>query len=267
MTDERNEEGWWREGRRQVRRQKAGREGEGTGEERRAEAGGRGARRAGGHDGCGEAHGAEGFTADFAEYTPGMEQGDFGIRFLSDARRIPPPLDTRSGLLVAGTNRSDDLFMYIYRPVTELTPGQRYRVDLEITFATNVPADCVGVGGSPGEGVLIKAGATNVVPAKRTENNLVVTNIDKGNQGRNGREMIVIGDFSGGGGTCNNGEYRLKSLSTSSPPASGEPPPQDALLLTADNAGQLWIVIGTDSGFEGRTEIYYLEGSALLTPV
>lgn len=204
--------------------------------------------------------------ADFAEYTPGMEQGEFGIHFLSDLRGLPSPLNNRSGLLVAGTNRSDDLFMYIYRQVTGLTPGQRYHVEIEITFASNVPADCVGAGGSPGEGVSIKAGAAAAAPAKRVENNRVVTNIDKGNQATSGREMVVIGDFTGGGGTCSNGEYRIKSLSTSSQPPSSPVPPEDALLLTADNAGRLWIVIGTDSGFESRTEIFYLEGFAVLTP-
>ena len=43
-------------------------------------------------------------------------------------------------------------------------------------------------------------------------------------------------------------------------------PPPDALLINADAQGRLWIVIGTDSGFEGRTEIYYLDGVATFTP-
>jgi hypothetical protein len=98
----------------------------------------------------------------------------------------------------------------------------------------------------------------------------VVSSVDKGQQVTSGREMILIGNFAGGGGTCTAGEYRAKSLSTASPepqPVPAPPPPADALLLTADAQGRLWIVIGTDSGFEGRTEIYYLEGFATFTPV
>jgi hypothetical protein len=212
------------------------------------------------------AGGTDNFVADFADYSPGQEVGDAGIRFLSEFRRLPPPLDTRSGLLVAGTNRSDDLFMYIYRPVTGLVPGQRYRVNVEIAFATNVPPGCAGVGGSPGEGVAIKAGATAVQPVKRVENNRVLTSIDKGNQVTSGRDMILIGNFAGGGGTCTSGEYRVKTLSTASPQGPAPAPPADALLLTADAQGRLWIVIGTDSGFESRTEIYYLDGLATFTP-
>jgi hypothetical protein len=213
------------------------------------------------------ANNSDGFAADFAEYSPGQELGDAGIRFQSEVRRLPPPLDNRFGLLVAGTNRSDDLFMYIYREVTGLVPGQRYRVQVDVTFATNVPSGCVGVGGAPGESVGIKAGATRVQPAKRIEGNRIVTDIDKGNQAQSGREMVLIGDFSGGGGTCTAGEYRLKTLTTASPPPPPNPaPPADALLVTADASGRLWIVIGTDSGFESRTEIYYLEGAATFTP-
>ena len=216
------------------------------------------------------AAGQDGFTADFSDYSPGMEVGDQGIRFLAEVQRLPPPLDNRMGFLVGGTNRSDDLFMYLYRPVTGLVPGQRYRVRVDVTFATNVPPDCVGIGGSPGESVAIKAGAATVQPSKSVVNNRVVTSVDKGNQQTSGREVIRIGLFAGGGGTCSNGEYRLKTLSTATPEPSpvpiNPPPPADALLLTADSAGRLWIVIGTESGFEGRTEIYFLEGSATFTP-
>jgi hypothetical protein len=159
--------------------------------------------------------------------------------------------------------------MYISRPVTGLVPGQRYRVRVDIIFATNVPPGCVGVGGSPGESVAVKAGATATQPSKVTQSGSVRSSIDKGNQSQSGREVITIGNFAGGGGTCSSGQYALKTLSTAAPQATVPPlpaPPADALLLTADAQGRLWIVIGTDSGFEARTEIYYLEGTATFTP-
>lgn len=90
--------------------------------------------------------------------------------------------------------------MYLYRPVTGLVPGQRYRVRVDVTFATNVPPDCVGIGGSPGESVAIKAGAAVAQPTKRVVNNRVVTSISKGEQQTSGREAIRIGNFAGGAG-------------------------------------------------------------------
>jgi hypothetical protein len=216
------------------------------------------------------AAGTDNFTADFTDYSVGQEIGDQGIRFVSEFRRLPAPLNNRFGLLVGGTNRSDDLFMYIYRQVSGLVPGQRYSVRVDITFATNVPRDCVGVGGSPGESVYIHAGATAAVPTKVIQGTNVRSSIAKANQSQSGRETITIGNFAGGGGTCTDGQYAVKTLSTASREITAAPlppPPADALLLTADPQGRLWIVIGTDSGFEDRTEIYYLEGSATFTPV
>ncbi len=212
---------------------------------------------------------ADNFLADFTDYSLGQEVGDQGIRFVSEFRRLPPPLDNRFGLLLGGTNRSDDLFMYIYRQVTGLVPGQRYRVQVDITFATNVPRDCVGIGGSPGESVYIHAGASAAVPTKVIQGTSVRSSIAKANQSQSGRETITIGNFAGGGGTCTAGQYALKTLSTAAREVTSAPlpaPPADALLLTADAQGRLWIVVGTDSGFEGRTEIYYLEGVATFTP-
>lgn len=215
------------------------------------------------------ANGADNFVADFADYSPGQEIGDSGIRFVSEHRRLPPPLDNRFGLLLGGDNRSDDLFMYIYRQVSGLVPGQRYRVRVDITFATNVPRDCVGIGGSPGESVAIKAGAAGAQPSKVTQSGSIRSSISKGNQSQSGREMITVGNFAGGGGTCIAGEYRVKTLTTAAQEPTSPPlpaPQPDALLVNADSAGRLWIVVGTDSGFEGRTEIYYLEGVATFTP-
>jgi hypothetical protein len=206
------------------------------------------------------ASGTDGFTADFADYSPGQETGPNGILFASQFRRLPPPLDNRFGLLVAGTNRSDDLFMFIWREVSGLVPGQRYRVATEVTIATNVPVGCAGAGGSPGESVAIKAGASPVRPAKALNaNNDFRVNFEKdaGPLPVGGNEAFTIGDFAGGGGTCNQGFYALKTLRS---------PADRIAVLTADPGGRLWFVVGTDSGFEGRTEIYYLEGAATFTP-
>jgi hypothetical protein len=68
-------------------------------------------------------------------------------------------------------------------------------------------------------------------------------NIDKGNQSTGGADMQVIGDFANG--TSEN-IYVLKKLATSTP-----------LMVEADAEGGIWIIVGTDSGFEATTTIYY----------
>ncbi len=203
--------------------------------------------------------GLDGFTANIADYSPGMEVGDQGIRFVSEVRRLPPPLDNRFGLLLGGTNRSDDLFMFIWREISGLAPNRLYRVDVDVTIATNIGRNCAGVGGSPGEGVVIKAGASPVQPATTLINNNFRVNFEKD---RNplpigGDQVVTIGNFANSTEICSDGRYELKTLSSTGT-RSG--------MVTSDSAGRLWLVIGTDSGFEARTEIYYLEGTATFTP-
>lgn len=36
--------------------------------------------------------------------------------------------------------------------------------------------------------------------------------------------------------------------------------------VTATDDGELWLIVGTDSGFEGRTELYYQRIDVTLTP-
>ena len=184
----------------------------------------------------------EGWEGDFADYPSGEEQFyelDFQHSSLPDPLNIP-----RTGALMqTGSNRSDDLFMFIYRRFNGLKRNQAYTVSFEVEFATDVADGMVGIGGSPGESVYIKAGAVSVLPEKVNQDNFYLMNIDKGNQSVGGSDMRVIGDFSN---DSDQNEYRFKSISAES-----------LLTVTSNSSGELWMIVGTDSGFEGVTTIYY----------
>ena len=201
------------------------------------------------------AGGFDGWQASYADYLPGMEQT---IGFASGHEQLPPPFAAHSGVFLTSENRSDDVFMYLWRPVTGLQPGRRYRVEVAISFATNAPAGCNGVGGAPGESVYLKVGASPRAPENLLTGGAIRVNVDIGQQSQSGSEAVAIGDFSQPApGNCLAPQYQSKSLATT-PPA--------APLVTADAAGRLWLVVGTDSGYEGRTRIYFLEVAATLTP-
>lgn len=75
-------------------------------------------------------------------------------------------------------------------------------------------------------------------------------NIDKGNQASDGENMINLGDFSNG---LEENKYVLKTLKNETP-----------FSVTADENGELWLIVGTDSGFESTTRIYYNKISIVL---
>ncbi len=203
------------------------------------------------------ANGFDGWEASYSDYTQGVGMEPI-IGFISGHEQLPAPLDNTSGVFLEGHNRSDDLFMYMTRGVAGLVPDTDYTVELSITFASNVPPGCFGIGGSPGESVYIKGGATGMTPANVViSGDYVTTNFDHGDQSQEGLNALLLGDFAHGGGTCENGVYQLATLSTGG----------RSLTVRTNASGELWLILGTDSGFEGLTRIYYLEGSATITPV
>lgn len=188
------------------------------------------------------ADGTEGWTGDFADYPVGEEEF-YELVFEHDT--LPEPLDqNQMALKQSGNNHSDDLFMFVKRKVSGLEPGKVYFITFTVEFATNVPDGTLGAGGSPGESVYVKVGATTVEPKKvKDDQNFYRMNIDNNNQSGNGDDMVVAGDFSN---DTDQAVYALKTVTNDSPFGAA-----------TDENGNLWFIIGTDSGFEATMTIYY----------
>ncbi|QTD53141.1 hypothetical protein [Sulfidibacter corallicola] len=195
-----------------------------------------------------------GWQMDFADYPVG--ESNF-YELSSGLEQLPAELGAaRTALYLNGNNHSDDLFMFAKREVTGLKPSQSYRVHLSVTIASNAGSECAGIGGAPGGSVYFKAGASQKEPLPVATDGQLLMNIDKGNQSTSGSDMQAIGDI-GVDTDCLDGEYRFKRLDAT------------RLEVTAqtNEAGTLWLIVGTDSGFEGTTRIYLTGVDALLTPV
>ena len=146
--------------------------------------------------------------------------------------------------------------MFLKRQVGGLRPNARYAVSVSIDLATNVPAGLFGIGGSPGESVFVKAGASAIEPETvEDDNGYHRINIDKGNQANDGESAVVLGNVAHP--TVANGEYRVKTLDNADLPLS----------VSADGEGRVWLIVGTDSGFEGFSALYYARISYTLRPV
>ena len=116
-----------------------------------------------------------------------------------------------SGIYVQGHNRNDGLFMFLKRRVDGLRPNTACEVYVSVDLATNAPVGSVGIGGSPGESVFLKAGASTVEPLVEEDSNRYLRmNIDKGNQSRAGESMVVLGNVAHR--EVANREYQVKTL-------------------------------------------------------
>jgi hypothetical protein len=213
-------------------------------------------------------HGAQGWEAGFAEYAPEMEdlmQLEAGISPLPSELEIEG-----TSYYIRGVNHSDDLFMFLKRRLGTddgVVPGQEYRIKFTIVFASNAPSHAMGAGGAPGESVFLKAGASTAEPEAYlyldpdTNNYYYLMNVDKGsgNSG-NGTAASVIGDIANG--------LPAEEIDLHNPPyVSLERQHEYEYTVTASPSGELWLLVGTDSGFMGLTGIYYQSIAVTLKPV
>lgn len=195
---------------------------------------------------------ADGWVVDFADLPEDYDQSIYELD--SGHRVLPNGLDS-AGIYVQGHNRSDDLFMYLKRRVDGLTPAASYTVSASVELATNAALASVGIGGSPGSSVYVKAGASTAEPTATPDSTgHLRMDIDKGNQSRGGSQMAVLGTV--GHPDIVGNEFRLKTLDSMDSP----------VVVEADDAGGAWLIVGTDSGFEGLTRLYYDRISFTLTP-
>ena len=185
----------------------------------------------------------EGWITGFADLPDDYDQGLFELE--SGFRQLPEGLDG-NGIFLQGHNRSDDLFMFLKKQVTGLRVDTTYTVTVTLDLATNVPGGSVGIGGSPGESVYVKAGASAIEPDTQQDDlGHLRMNIDKGNQAMEGESMINLGNVAHP--EVLGDEYRIKTLDNQGRPFE----------VMTDDQGRLWLIVGTDSGFEGLSAFYY----------
>lgn len=188
---------------------------------------------------------SQGWTAGFADYPVG--QDDF-YELEADYRSLSAPLDSsQNGHFLSGNNHSDDLWMFIKGRVSGLDANHTYSVQFEVEIATRAPSGCVGVGGAPGEGVSVKAGASVTEPEAVMTGTDWRMNVDKGNQSTGGANALVVGDMANSVRCGEPPRWELEQLSSGS----------ESITVTADSDGRVWLFAGTDSGFEATTRFYF----------
>lgn len=186
--------------------------------------------------------GYEGWSGDFADY-PVTDSVFYELEFIRTT--LPAPLNTsKYALKITGNNHSDDLFMFIKTKITGLIPNTTYQLHVDVNFASNAPTNAYGVGGPPGEGVILKAGASIVEPLKINSGGYYLMNIDKSNQVHPGVDMDTIGHVGVSDTTT---VFTLINRNNST----------HLFTITTDANGEVWVCIGTDSGFESTTTLYY----------
>jgi hypothetical protein len=185
------------------------------------------------------------FRAAFADYhDDGNNYESYQMK--SGYATAPVPDAESESLYLCSINRSDDLFMGYVKKLDGLKPNTGYQFSIAFKLATNVAADGFGIGGSPSDSVYVKTGILAVEPRLEKDSTDVFrfSNIDIGRQSQDGKDAIVVGNMARQDGVSDS-NFVWKNFSAK-------------INAVSDTNGCVYLLIGTDSGFEGFTE-YYLD--------
>ncbi|WP_308633929.1 copper amine oxidase N-terminal domain-containing protein [Paenibacillus silvisoli] len=187
----------------------------------------------------------EGWKGGFADLPIDYDKEIYELDF---ARQLLP-VDKNTanyGLKLSGHNRSDDLFMYLSKGMNGFKPNASYNVNLKFSMYTDAGGGMVGIGGSPAESIFIKAGILSneplSVPASSPGSEYYRMNVDIGSQGAGGKDVKVIGNAAKP--NAEQSGYQRVEFNYSAK-------------VTANAKGEIFILIGADSGFEGLTTLYF----------
>lgn len=207
--------------------------------------------------------GTEGWIGGISDY-PAEQFAQ--LQFLAGVQSLPPELKiTGNALYLQSNNTPDDLFTFLKRRLTAadgIRPGRAYGMRYEIYLTSRSPTGCPGAGGAPGESVYLKAGGSGSEPLPRVDNNNYVRlNVDKGEQSGDGPAASVVSNLANGI-PCelipdlSNVPYILLKRNHTHP-----------FPVSASDSGELWLLVGHESGFESLTSVYFLEITVTLVPV
>ncbi|HEV8607484.1 MAG TPA: hypothetical protein VGQ99_19270 [Tepidisphaeraceae bacterium] len=192
-------------------------------------------------------HGQQGWRGGFADvfaHPEVSQELEWGIR------PLPSEIRAGTGMFITSHNSTDDTFMYLTKALGRsdgLEKSATYQVRFDIRVASNAPSNCGGIGGQPGESVYLKAGATPIRPrATADEEGIKRLNVDHGQQATGGKAASLIGNIANGQDCPNNPTYvSLRRMHI------------HPTLVKTDGEGRMHLIVGTDSGFEGTTALYY----------
>jgi hypothetical protein len=189
----------------------------------------------------------QGWACDFSDYNV----GDSVRMHLSYNRDTMPQIrPIRYGIVMKGDNYSDDLFFFMKKHITNLSPNVTYTIAFSIDVVTQMPPD--GCGASD---LILKAGATTIEPSKTVSSDMYRMNIDKGNQSQPGPDMDTLGHTMHA--VPGSFSYRLVTKTNAG----------HLFQRAASPNGDLWLTVGAESAFEACAELLVAKIRATLTPL
>ena len=204
------------------------------------------------------------WQAGFADYPKGRED-EWMLEAEEQAEFLLLSGEQATGFRLQSMNRSDDTKMFLKQKLQGMKSNTWYAVTFDVELASNIAGNgyCSGIGGSP-DALTIKLGAATNEPILVEGNNGTeiynYLNIDLGQQTKRGFDGMAAGNIGIDGLENCDVEYDkfdVKNISTKS----------YQFQVRTDDHGEAWVIMATDSGYEGFSNIYFTQASISMQEV
>lgn len=171
--------------------------------------------------------------------------------------KLPPGTGLSGmGYYLTSHNNSDNVMTYVKRQYGGFVAGAKYQLSFSMSHATDASLDCMGAGGSRGASIYMVVAASGDEPKTvKQANGEYRMNLDRGNNAESGTQGKVLGQL---------GSEELACMASGWAKVTRQS--DETITVTADKEGKLWIVLGTDSGFESANALYLLSATVNVKP-
>lgn len=199
---------------------------------------------------------SQGWLPSFTDYSLATAS----LQRVAEIRPLPGFPPAYRGYFLQSMNRSDDVFMFLKKELGSeegVEANRLYSISIDTLVFSQAGTNCIGIGGAPGESVYFKAGISLDEPVPTlTNGGFVALSVDKGNQASGGKNAGVAGNIANGVPCEETRRWVLLDRLYHHPE-----------LVRTDGRATLWAFVGTDSGYEGLTALYYYQIIVTLRPI
>lgn len=197
--------------------------------------------------------GIDGWTPGVADYYDDDAPSETGFGW----SKLPPGSNlSGNGYYLTSHNNSDNVMTYAKRQYGGFVAGAKYKLTFAMSHATDASLDCMGAGGSRGASIYMVVAASGEEPKTvKQANGEYRLNLDRGNNAESGTQGKVLGLLGSEQLECGGGGWAKVTRQS-----------DEAIAVTADKDGKLWIVLGSDSGFESANAFYLLSATVNVKP-
>lgn len=162
---------------------------------------------------------------------------------------------TRMSMYISGNSLNNQLFMFLKRKITGLKPSATYEVMFTVRLASNLPTKQPTTPATLGELTHVRIGAMPEEPVLTAVDNVYRITLGEEILDTSGTQLLTIGSVAV---TSSTKAYTMITRNNTS---------ATAVRATTNEAGELWLVVGTQGTASGKVTLYYTQIDVLLNQV